>query len=120
MSRSTTSAITLRILVSGSCMETRLMPLMPSVLRRKLRNSGSMPMRLIRLDSLGVTWEMIEVRMASRRRVRQEMSRVGLDHVDGRADQRAGDVKLVDGFGQLLHRCERNAGRRAEYHRAGQ
>src|SRR5215831_15743798 len=52
----------------------RLMPLIPSVSRRKLRNSGSMPMRLIRLDSLGVTCEMIEVRMASRRRVMQVTS----------------------------------------------
>ena len=69
MSRSQTMAITLRMLVSGSCIDTFLMPLMPSVLRRKLRNSGSMPISLIRLDSDGVTWEMIEVRMASFRRV---------------------------------------------------
>ena len=69
MSRSQTIAITLRMLVSGSCIDTRLMPLMPSVLRRKFRNSGSMPISLIRLDSDGVTCEMIEVRMASLRRV---------------------------------------------------
>ena len=34
MSRSQISAITLRMLVSGSCIETRLTPLMPSVSRR--------------------------------------------------------------------------------------
>ena len=50
------------------------MPLIPSVLRRKLRNKGSMPMRLMRLDSEGVTWEMIEVRIASRLRVMQVTS----------------------------------------------
>ena len=53
MSRSQTMAMTLRMLVSGSCIDTFLMPLMPSVLRRKLRNKGSMPISLIRLDLLG-------------------------------------------------------------------
>ena len=38
-----------------------------------------MPMRLIRLDSLGVTCEMIEVRIASRRRVMQVTSMIGVE-----------------------------------------
>ncbi len=50
----------------------------------------------------------------------QEIDGLGLHHVDGRADERAGHVKLVNGLGQLLHRGEGDAGRRAEHHRAGQ
>ena len=121
-------------------------------------------MRLIRLDSDGVTCEMIEVRIASlpprdrgdvhvgveflqidvavrfaERRLGLEIFGVdeALDHdlglgrhqqvdglrlhdVDRRADQRAGDVQLVERLGQLLHRGEGDAGRRAEHHRARQ
>jgi hypothetical protein len=44
---------------------------MASASRRWLVKSGSSATRLIRLDSLGVTCEMIEVRIASRRRVMQ-------------------------------------------------
>ena len=52
--------ITLRRLVSGSCITTRLTPRMPSWSRRCVRNIGSNATFFITLDSLGVTWLMIE------------------------------------------------------------
>ena len=54
---------TLRKLVSGSCSDTRLTHLMPRPSRKPCSSSGSSDTRLIRLDSLGVTWLMIEVRI---------------------------------------------------------
>ncbi len=69
MLRSSTRTTTLRRLVSGSCIDTRFTPWMPSPWRRCCRYSGSSATRLIRLDSLGVTCEMMEVRIASLRRV---------------------------------------------------
>ena len=50
----------------------------------------------------------------------QEIDGLRLDHVDRRADQRAGDMQLVQRLRQLLHRREGDAGRRAEHDRAGQ
>ena len=58
--------MTLRKLVSGSCIDTRLTPrIAERVAQVAAVNSGSSATRLIRLDSLGVTCEMIEVRIAS-------------------------------------------------------
>ena len=50
----------------------------------------------------------------------QEVDGLGLHDVDRRADQRARDVQLVERLGQLLHRGEGDARRRAEHHRARQ
>ena len=45
----------------------------------------------------------------------QQIDCLRLHHVDGRADQRAGDVQFIERLGQLLHRGEGDAGRRAEH-----
>ena len=50
-------------------MLTRLTPLMPMLRFKWFKNTGSKATRLMRLDSEGVTWEMMEVRMAFLRRV---------------------------------------------------
>ena len=52
--------MTLRKFVNGSCIATRLMPRMPSWSRRCDRNIGSKATFFITLDSLGVTWLMME------------------------------------------------------------
>ena len=48
----------------------------------------------------------------------QQIDGLRLHHIDGRTDQRAGDVQFVERFGQLLHRRKGDAGRRAEHDRA--
>ena len=58
--------ITLRKLVNGSCISTRLMPRMPSWSRRCVRNIGSKATFFITLDSLGVTWLMMETKTGLR------------------------------------------------------
>ena len=50
----------------------------------------------------------------------QQIDGLGLHHVDRRADQRAGDVQLVERLRQFLHRGEGDDRRRAEHDRAGQ
>ena len=50
----------MRKFVNGSCIATRLMPRMPSWSRKCERNMGSNATFFITLDSLGVTWLMIE------------------------------------------------------------
>ena len=52
--------MTLRKLVNGSCMATRVMPRIPSWSRKCDRNIGSKATFFITLDSLGVTWLIID------------------------------------------------------------
>ena len=59
----------LRRLVSGSCIDTLMTLRQPSTSRRCAVNIGSIATRFIRLDSLGVTCEMIEVKIGFRLRV---------------------------------------------------
>ncbi len=54
----------LRRFVNGSCIETLITLRQPSTSRKCAVNIGSIATRFIRLDSLGVTCEMIEVRIA--------------------------------------------------------
>ena len=49
----------------------------------------------------------------------QEIDGLRLHHIDRCADQRAGDMQLVEALRQLLHRGEGDAGRRAEHYGAG-
>ena len=50
--------------VSGSCMETRRTPLIPKLRFKWLVKTGSKATRLINDDSEGVTWEMMDVKIA--------------------------------------------------------
>ena len=52
---STTTAMTFLRLVRGSCMDTRITPLMPRLRFKWLVNTGSRATRLISEDSEGVT-----------------------------------------------------------------
>ena len=58
--------ITLRRLESGSCSTTRRTPLIASRSRRCVRNNGSIATFLSTLDSLGVTWLMMETKTGER------------------------------------------------------
>jgi hypothetical protein len=58
--------ITLRRFESGSCIATRRTPLTASRSRRWVRNNGSIATFLSTLDSLGVTWLMIEAKTGER------------------------------------------------------
>ena len=64
--RANCTKITGRRLLSGSCITTRRTLLIPRLSRRCVRNSGSYATFFTRLDSLGVTWLMMDVNTGER------------------------------------------------------